>query len=180
MGRPIAPAGWSRRQLLQALPGAAVAGWGPTTAGVVAAAPMPGTSIEWPSLLTPEGRVVDPSSWRGVPVVVVFWATYCAFCQRHNARVDSLHRTLDPARLRILSVALDRDPAAVQRYLRQHDYRFPVVLDGGQVRARFTSRRVIPMTCTVGADGRLLQCIPGEMADDDVAGLGRLALSGAR
>jgi hypothetical protein len=94
--------------------------------------------------------------------------------------VEKLHRSLDPGRLRVLGVALDRDGAAVQRYLRRQGHHFPVVLDGGQLHPRFTARRIIPMTCTVGADGRLRQCIPGEMAEDDVMELARLALPPAR
>jgi len=167
---PTPPAGWSRRRWLRGLPALAA-----TAAGAATVPP-----IAWPTLFAPDGRAVDIAGWQGVPVVVVFWATWCAFCERHNARVDQLHRTLDPARLRVLGVALDRDGAAVQRYLRRHDYRFPVVLDGGQLRTRFTPRRIIPMTCTVDAEGRLRQCIPGEMAEDDVMELARLALPAVR
>jgi len=169
------PPGWTRRRWLRALPAAAAAGWASAEA-----APLPGEVIDWPALGAPDGRAIDPASWQGVPLVVVFWATYCAFCERHNGRIARLHGTLDPARLRILSVALDRDVDAVQQYLRRHGHRFPVALDGGRLRPRFTARRIIPMTCTVGADGRLLQCIPGEMAEDDVMDLARLALPARR
>ena len=49
------------------------------------------------------------------------------------------------------------------------------VQDDGRLRGRFTERRVIPMTCTVAADGRVQRCIPGEMAEDDVLELARIA-----
>ena len=54
-------------------------------------------------------------------------------------------------------------------------YRFPVVQDDGRLRGRFTERRVVSVTCTVAADGRVQQCIPGEMAQDDVLELARIA-----
>jgi thiol-disulfide isomerase/thioredoxin len=172
---PEPPTPWSRRRWLRALPAlATVPAAAPAAATAAALSP-----IVWPALLAPDGRPIDRAGWQGVPLVVVFWATWCAFCERHNARVDKLHRTLDPARLRVLGVALDRDGAAVQQYLRRHDYRFPVALEGGQLRTRFTPRRIIPMTCTVDAEGRLRQCIPGEMAEDDVMELARLALPAA-
>lgn len=132
--------------------------------------------ITWPGLTTVDGQSLPPSHWQGVPAVVVFWATWCGYCRRHNAHIDQLHRAVDGQRLRVLGVALDRDVGLVQRHLRQTGYGFPTVADGGALRQRFTERRVIPMTCTLGADGRLMQAIPGEMSADDVLALARLAL----
>lgn len=164
---------WTRRRWLGAGAGAMAAAWGPGTA----AAAQAGELIQWPALQTLDGRALDAVVGQGVPVIVVFWATWCGYCQRHNARLDALHRTVDAQRLRIVGAAQDGDAEGVQKYLRRHGYRFPNVLDrGGVLRARFTERRILPMTCTVGANGRLLQSIPGEMAEDDVIGLARLAL----
>jgi len=132
-------------------------------------------SIAWPALVTISGQPIPAESWRGVPAVIVFWATYCAFCKRHNAHVDRLYRQVDPDQLRILGVVLDVDAAAARRYMRTQGYAFPVVVDDGRLRRQFTERRVIPMTCTVSAEGQLLQCVPGEMAPEDVLGLARLA-----
>ncbi len=135
----------------------------------------PAGVIDWPPLLDIEGRAITVDSWRGVPAVIVFWATWCAFCKRHNAHVDTLFRSVDGSGLRVLGVVLDADATAARLYMKVQGYRFPVVVDDGRLRVRFTERRVIPMTCTVGGDGRLLQCIPGEMAQADVLGLARLA-----
>jgi thiol-disulfide isomerase/thioredoxin len=185
---PAKTGGWSRRRWLRDLSlavgttaAASATEYADARLALAAdATAAPPTTMAWPALVAPDGRAVDTAGWQGVPLVVVFWATWCAFCERHNARVDKLHRTLDPARLRVLGVAMDRDGTAVQHYLRRHGYGFPVALEGGQLRTRFTARRIIPMTCTVGADGRVRQCIPGEMAEDDVMELARLALPPAR
>jgi thiol-disulfide isomerase/thioredoxin len=180
--------GWRRRDCLPALAagvlGAAV--WPVATraavpgeadaSGAPASVTSAGRAIEWPPLRSVAGQELPPAHWAGVPAVVVFWATWCGFCRRHNAHLDRLQRSVDASRLRILGVALDRNAADVQRYLQQTGYGFTAVADGAALRERFTSRRVIPMTCTVGADGRLLQAIPGEMSADDVLALARLAL----
>ena len=132
--------------------------------------------LDWPVLVTIEGQTLAPERWRGRPAVVVFWATYCAFCKRHNAHIDKLFRSVDADRLRILGVVMDADGAGARKHMQAQAYRFPVVQDDGRLRRRFTDRRVIPMTCTVAADGRVQQCIPGEMAEDDVLELARLAV----
>ena len=157
-----------RRQLLlasAATPWARVAG-----AQTAEAAPM----IEWPMIHLLDGSTLSPAFWQGQAAVIVFWATYCPYCKRHNARVDKLHRATQGQTLRVLGVALEGDADAVRRYMAGNRYQFPVTLDDGTLRTQFTARRVIPMTCVLDRQGRLLQAIPGEMAEDDVLGLARV------
>lgn len=130
--------------------------------------------IAWPDIRLLDGGTFSPGSWQGQPAVVVFWATDCPYCRRHNAHVDKLHRAVRGQPLRVLGVALDSDAGSVRAYMSTHHYEFPVALDGGDLRRRLTLRRVIPMTCVIDRQGRLLQAIPGEMFEDDVLGLARL------
>ena len=139
-----------------------------------AQSPDPGAPIDWPVISLVGGDKLDSASWRGQPAVVVFWATYCPYCRRHNARVDKLYRTTKGQALRVLGVALDPGEDAVRRYMAANDYSFPVAMDGGVLRQRLTPRRVIPMTCVLDRQGRLVQAIPGEMSEDDLLGLARL------
>jgi thiol-disulfide isomerase/thioredoxin len=143
-------------------------------AGAQAAPAQP--VIDWPAVQLIDGRTFSPASWQGQAAVVVFWATYCPYCKRHNAHVDALYRAAqgEGQALRVLGVALDSDADAVRRYMAGNGYQFPVTLDDGSLRQRFTARRVIPMTCVLDRQGRLLQAIPGEMAEDDVLGLARV------
>jgi thiol-disulfide isomerase/thioredoxin len=159
----------TRRHCVVALAGASLA------SGPIAAAAQAAPRIEWPALTLITGEDVVASRWQGVPMVVVFWATWCAYCRRHNAHVDQLYRTVDANRLAVLGVVLDGDAAGARRYMSAANFSFPVVPDGGRLRQRFTSRRMIPMTCTVDATGHLQQCIPGEMSESDVLELARLA-----
>ena len=138
-------------------------------AGSVRAQPADvGAEVAWPTVKLLDGGVVGPNGWRGHPVMVVFWATYCPFCKRHNAHLDKVYRALQPSGLRVLGVALDTDEALVRKYMTQNSYQFPVAMDGGLLRRQFTTRRVIPLTCLVDRQGRLVQSIPGEMFEEDV------------
>lgn len=154
------PTAWPRRQLL--LAGGALL-W-PWQARAVA------VPIRWPAITLLDGTRLDPATWQGQPAVVVFWATYCAYCKRHNGHVEALHRA-SRGQLRVLGIALDRDADTVRQTMARQDWHFPVALDDGSLRPLLTTRRVIPMTCLIDRQGRLLQAIPGEMAADDVLGL---------
>ena len=166
---------WTRRRCIAALAATATG----VAAGLRANA-APAARIEWPDLDWLNGEPVRRSDLEGRPVVVVFWATYCAFCKRHNAHIDKLYRATDPRRLRILGIAVDSDAGGVRRTMASNGYRFPVALDAGMLRRQFTERPVIPLTCTVDRDGRVGLCIPGEMTESDVLALGKLALPEVR
>lgn len=161
-----------RRGLLLGLAAAGAAG---LAAGGVAADPAPPTLAQWPSLRLLDGSTLVPSRWQGDAVVLVVWATHCPFCLRHNAHVEKLHRASAGSPLHVVTAALDRDPDAVRAYQRKHGYTFPVTLDAEPLRAALGLRKVIPMTCTFDRGGRLVQRIPGEMFEEDVLELRRLA-----
>lgn len=138
-------------------------------------------AIDWPPIELLDGRTIAPSSWQGLPSVVVFWATWCPFCKRHNAHVDKLWRAVQGGKssLRVLGVAQDRDPQLVRRYMEQNGYAFPVALDTMGLRARLTNRKVIPLTCVIDREGRLAQAIAGEMFEEDVLAFTQLATARA-
>ena len=132
-------------------------------------------AIAWPVMTLLGGETLGAEARKDTAAVVVFWATWCPFCRRHNARIELLHRAAAGPHLRVLSVALDGDEAAVQRYMTTNGFNFPVVVGRPDLRELFTKRRVVPITCLVDRRGRLVQAIPGEMAEADVLALAALA-----
>jgi thiol-disulfide isomerase/thioredoxin len=155
-----------RRWLL----GAAAVSLGGATLPSRAASP-----IRWPALQLVDGSTRDAEHWVGTPLVVVFWATWCSFCKRHNARLERLFSTIDAHQLRILGLAIDGNAQSVARHVRAQGWRFPVALDDGSLRPQFTERRMVPMTCLVDRTGVVRERIPGEMDEPDVLALPRSA-----
>ena len=165
----------ARRDAIRALAKAgAVAASGAWARGAVAAEPSVGVDA-WPAVRLLDGETLGPEQLRGSAVVLVFWATHCPFCLRHNAHVDKLHRACAGRPIRVVTAALDRDPEAVRAYMRRNGYAFPVTLDAEPLRTALQLRRVIPLTCTFDRAGRPLQRIAGEMFEEDVVELRRLA-----
>jgi thiol-disulfide isomerase/thioredoxin len=110
-------------------------------------------------------------------VVVVFWSTTCPFCRRHNQHVQKLVQAAAGLPLAVLGVARDRDAEAVRRYAAQQGYSFAITLQHAPLAAVLTARSVIPLTATVDRQGRLKHVIPGEMFEEDVMELLKLARS---
>lgn len=163
-----------RRRTLLLAP--AAASWAAAATAADAAA-EPGAPVRWPALRLLDGRTLPPAAWHDHAAVVVFWASWCAFCKRHNARIEALHRASQGQPLRVLGIALDTDAAAARRRIDEQGWTFPVALDDGLLRPQLTHRRVLPTTCVVARGdrgGRPLLAIPGEMAADDVLALPQL------
>jgi len=145
---------------------ASKAGADPSAEALFAACPsgLPATDIQ--------GRPLDWAAWRHTPVLAVIWSPGCAFCQRHNAKLDALLREVPGAA--VIGIAVDSPPEAVTRTVQRRGYAFPVIADGSgpcAVRPQLTPRRVIPMTCWLGVAPTQPRCIPGEMSDDDLRDL---------
>lgn len=144
-----------------------------SAAGVRAAPAAAGEPVRWPEVTLLDGSRWSPASQRAQ--VVVFWSVSCPFCKRHNAHIDRLHRAAADGGPQVLTVSRDRDVAAVQRYLAVNGYGFPVTLAHDALASVLAARRIIPLTVLVDARGRLKQAIPGEMFEEDVMELLKLA-----
>lgn len=121
-----------------------------------------------------DGSQRSAADWEGKPLLVVFWATHCPFCLRHNANLHQLMQA-NPDAPAVLGVALDRDPLVVRRYMERHGYRFDVTLDEAAWRQALPVRRVIPTTVPISAQGEVGQIVPGEMFPEDLLQLARWA-----
>ncbi len=162
-----------RRKLLGLLPGGL--GLGLAASPLLLRAAAPGEMVQWPAV-----TLLDGTRWTGAQsqdraVVVVFWSTTCPFCKRHNAHVEKLRLAAAGKPLELLTIARDKDPQAVARYLMRNELNFAVTLDSQPMAAALSMRNLIPLTVTVDRQGRLKQVIPGEMFEEDVLDLQKLA-----
>ena len=133
----------------------------------------PGTPI--PETL-PDARVPDlsgtPKSLRdflGHPLIVNFWATWCAPCRQEMPLLQELQRTHQSEGLQILGVAVDSRPA-VQQYLRTRPVNYPILADedaGTEAMNRFGAQPVLPFSVFTDAQGRILLLKLGELHPDE-------------
>lgn len=134
-----------------------------------------GERIVWSDIALVDGRVLSASELRGRTVVVEFWATWCPFCAAQNPHIQKLHATHAGKGLVVLTFSIDKDAAAVRKYMAERGYTFPVALADAQAQAWFGRRKTLPELFVVDAQGRIVFKEVGEMFAEDVAALGRFA-----
>ena len=147
-----------------------------SAAGPVLARPAAaGDTVSWPQVTLLDGSRWSGEQAQGKAVVAVFWSVTCPFCARHNQHVEKLRQAVAGKPLELLTISRDADPQAVTRYLARRDLHFAVTLDSQPMAAALSTRNMIPLTVTVNRQGRLKQVIPGEMFEEDVLDLQKLA-----
>lgn len=101
--------------------------------------------------VTLDGRQVALSDYRGGPVLLHFWATWCRICALEERSIDALADDYP-----VLTVALQSgDAAAVRSYLGERGLDFPVLVDpDGRLAGRYGVRGV-PTTLVIGPEGRI-------------------------
>jgi len=66
---------------------------------------------------TTDGKKLGLSQFRGTPVLVHYWATWCEPCKVDIARIKELQARYGSRKLAVVGIALDGDRAALARFL---------------------------------------------------------------
>jgi cytochrome c biogenesis protein CcmG/thiol:disulfide interchange protein DsbE len=101
------------------------------------------------------------SEHRGHVVLVNFWATWCPPCIEETPSLEALSNNMRKLGVEVIGVSVDQDPAAVKKFIGEHNLSFPIVLDPDQrVASRYGTSK-FPETYILDRDGRVAEKIIG-------------------
>ncbi len=85
-------------------------------------------------LQTPDGGELRLSDLRGKPVLVNFWASWCAPCREEMPEIVAAYNDRRDDGLVVVAIDLQENDAQVREFVREFGMEFPVVIDrSGQV-----------------------------------------------
>lgn len=161
-----------RRTVLRSL--AALGGLAAVQSGLVRGAAAADTAGSAAGLLAQsfpdtQGKPQPLSQWKGKPMLVNFWATWCPPCVKEMPELDALHKQ-HPG-VQFLGLAIDTS-ANVGKFMAKVPVSYPVLIAGpGSIdlmRKLGNAPGGLPFTVLLGADGAIRQQILGPV---DVATL---------
>lgn len=172
---PSAPADPSRRRWLvagvggaAALAGAGVAWWRVQPHAVAQGAEAALWAMEFEQ---PGGGVLALKSLAGKPLLLNFWATWCAPCVQELPMLNAFYREQSAKGWQVVGLAIDQ-PSAVRSFLQRLPLDFPLGLAGmgGTDLARSLGNLTggLPFTVVLGADGRVLHRKMGQISAQDL------------
>jgi thiol-disulfide isomerase/thioredoxin len=124
----------------------------------------------------PQITLPDPSGARhalrdylGHPLIINFWATWCAPCRREMPLLGQLRRQYHHQGLEIVGIAVDFS-AAVRTFLRTSPVAYPVLIaeqDGLAQIGRFGMEPVLPFSVFADRQGRIVAVKAGELHSEE-------------
>jgi len=116
---------------------------------------MTGDSIPPLKLKAADGKVVSIESFRGKPVLIDFWATWCAPCVAAMPKMAEIYKQGKDKGLVLLSVDMDEDATKAGDFLQKRGYSWPNFHDGDGDIARLMGSSPIPRVVLVDAKGQI-------------------------
>lgn len=151
-----------------ALAGAGAAWWRFTPRGADAEALAQFWVSEFES---PDGAALAMQAFRGRPLLLNFWATWCPPCVQELPRLNAFYEQHRAQGWQVLGLAIDQQ-ASVKGFLQRTPLAFPVALGGvagmGLVRGLGNPNGGLPFSVLLGSDGAVSQRKIGELSETDL------------
>jgi thiol-disulfide isomerase/thioredoxin len=137
----------------------------------VAAAPPPAVAtLPDFSLANLAGEQQSIQSWPGKPLLINFWATWCAPCLREIPMLKEL-QTSRPD-LQVVGIAIDK-PDLVTKFAGDIQFNYPILIGQNEAWAAAGALGVniyaLPFTIFTGGDGSILGVHTGELHTEHLA-----------
>jgi len=97
------------------------------------------------------GQPVSLQSYKGQPVLLHFWATWCPVCKLEQASIEAISK--DHA---VVTIAMNSgNDLEVKSYLDEHHLTFPVIVDEHSVIAKRFGVQGVPTSFIINPDGNI-------------------------
>jgi peroxiredoxin len=100
-----------------------------------------------------QGLSVSLSDFRGQPVIVCFWATWCGYCNMQLPYLQQLYEDWQDTALVMITISKGEEPATVATFMQDEGLTFPVLTDSAQKAVGQYGVSGVPTTFFIDEEG---------------------------
>ncbi|MGH9488737.1 MAG: TlpA family protein disulfide reductase [Terriglobales bacterium] len=113
------------------------------------------------TLQTPSGKTLSLSQFQGHPVVLDFWATWCAPCKMEMPWWETLQTRYASQGLVIIGISEDSSMGDVQNFLAKNPINYRVVWDNQSLQNTYGVPYGLPTTLFINRQGKITERVAG-------------------
>lgn len=107
------------------------------------------------------GNLKKFSDYRGKPLIINVWASWCAPCRAEMGSLDRLARRYGGKQFNVIGISTDDDGNAAAAFIKTSKISFVNYLDSKVFLENMLGANMIPLTVLVDANGRVLEKVHG-------------------
>ena len=116
------------------------------------------------------------SDYRGKPLIINVWASWCGPCRAEMGSLERLYRRYGGKQFNVIGISTDDDGNAAVAFIKESKISFVNYLDSKVFLENMLGANTIPLTVLVDANGRVLEKVRGAHEWDSpefVEGIGK-------
>ncbi len=115
-----------------------------------------GATLREATLQGLSGRSRKLSEFRGKPLIINVWASWCGPCRQEMGSLERLSRSKVGKQLTMIGISTDDYPEEAKRFLKKANTSFSHFIDSQLVLEHMLGADRLPLTLLVDAQGRVL------------------------
>ncbi|HYD80582.1 MAG TPA: TlpA disulfide reductase family protein [Paucimonas sp.] len=133
----------------------------PTAASLLLAQTLPDSA----------GKAQSLSQWKDRPLVVNFWATWCAPCVEEMPELSGLQAEVAARHIQIIGIGID-SPSNIAEFSQKYKIGYPLYvagMSGNELSKRLGNQAGgLPFTVLIGSDGQVKQTYLGRLKFEEL------------
>jgi thiol-disulfide isomerase/thioredoxin len=146
----------------------------------MAAGTIPSAPLFAASLVDLDQKTVDFAAWKGKPLIVNFWARWCAPCRVEIPELVHFQTRHKPRGIEVVGLALESEGPSVRDFAKAYEVNYAVLLAGEKgialMQALGNTKAGLPYTVVINRRGEIVASKLGAMTRAELEAAGKSAL----
>lgn len=125
-----------------------------------------GTSAPEFSITTFDGLQLKLSDYKGYPVVINFWASWCAPCKREAHGLEETYQFFKNRKVMFIGIASDDTQKDALEFVKEYKVTYPNGMDEEEELSKKYSVLTLPITYIINRDGKIAFKKIGQIDED--------------